>query len=158
MPVSAEVQTFVDDLYKRSDVGPEGHDDYVDLYLPDAVLVMGPTTYNGHDGIKQFRVAGWEKVAKRKHVCKGIFPSATNPEEEVMTWGTLDYGFKDGSSKENIQFATRLQMAKDSKGQLKIKFYQVYIVSTRGAVVLTPDHAAVEGRCHCGAFVEREEP
>lgn len=134
MPVSPQVQAFVDELYTRSDVGPAGHDAYVDLYLPDATLVMGPTTFKGHEGIKQFRVAGWEKVAKRVHVCKGVFPSATDPEGEVMTWGVLDYGFKDGTSKENIQFATRLQLGKDAQGALKIKFYQVYIVGEWGGL------------------------
>lgn len=129
MPVAAHVQSFVDDLYKRSDVGPEAHQAYVDLYLPDATLIMGPTEYKGHEGIMKFRETGWEKVSKRKHVCNGVFPSADKPESECMTWGTVDYGFKDGSTKEGIQFATRLQLAQDSKGEWKIKFYQVYIVS-----------------------------
>lgn len=126
MPVSAAVSNFVSELYRASDVGPEGHDAYVDLYLPNATLVMGPATYEGHEGIKQFRVGGWEKVASRKHICKGIF-QGENPDE-VMTYGTVDYGFKDGSKKEGIEWAARL-LVDQSSGSPKIKFYQVFIVS-----------------------------
>jgi len=130
MSVSPAVSNFVTDLYRRSDVGPEGHDAYVDLYLPNATLIMGPATYEGHDGVMKFRVGGWEKVATRKHVCQGIFVSPTNPDE-VMTYGTVDYGFKDGTHKSGIEFAARL-LLDQSGAEPKIKFYQVYIVSLCG--------------------------
>jgi hypothetical protein len=130
MSVSAAVSSFVTDLYRRSDVGPEGHEAYIDLYLPDATLVMGPATYEGHDGVRKFREGGWEKVATRKHICEGIF--AGKNADEVMTYGTVDYGFKDGSRKDGIEWAARLVMDQSS-GQPKIKFYQVYIVSSDAA-------------------------
>lgn len=127
MSVSPQVASFVKDLYARSDVGPEGHDAYVDLYLPDAVLVMDKTQFDGHAGVRKFREAGWDKVATRHHVCSGIFPSPDN-KDELMTYGTVDYGFKDGTQKKGIEFAARLVMDQ-SGAQPKIKFYQVYIVS-----------------------------
>jgi hypothetical protein len=130
MSVTPQVASFVKDLYARSDVGPEGHDAYVDLYLPDATLVMDKVQFDGQAGVRKFREAGWEKVATRHHVCKGIFPSPSNPDE-VMTYGTVDYGFKDGSKKDGIEFATRLVMDQSGK-EIKIKFYQVYIVSGPG--------------------------
>lgn len=124
-PAAAHMVTT---LYAASDVGPSGHQAYVDLYLPDATLIMGPTIYNGHKGVQAFREAGWEKVSRRRHVCKGMFPSPSNPSTEIMTYGTLDYGFKDGSVKEGIEWAGRLLLARVD-GQPKIAFYQVYIVS-----------------------------
>jgi hypothetical protein len=126
--LSPAVSSFVDTLYAASDVGPSAHQAYVDLYLPDATLIMGPTTYSGHDGIRRVREGGWEKVASRRHVCKGIFPSPDRPERECMTYGTVDYGFKDGTSKEGVEFAARLVL-EYVEGLPKIKFYQVYIVS-----------------------------
>lgn len=143
MSVTPQVASFVKYLYARSDVGPEGHDAYVDLYLPDATLVMDKTQFDGQAGVRKFREAGWEKVATRHHVCKGIFPSPTNPDE-VMTYGTVDYGFKDGSKKDGIEFAARLVMDQ-SKGEPKIKFYQVYIVSAKAERAAARDAARSEG-------------
>ena len=126
MTVPTHLQTFVDKLYAASDVGPSGHSAYVDLYVPDATLVMGPATYKGHDGIRAFREAGWEKIATRKHVCQGVYLDPTDPNG-LMTYGVLDYGFKDGSKKEGIEWAGRLVL--DGGKEPKIKFYQVYITS-----------------------------
>lgn len=127
MSVSPAVSTFVTELYRASDHGPSGHEAYVALYAPDATLVMGPTTYEGQAGIRKFRETAWEKVATRKHTCKGIFPSPSNPDE-LMVYGVLDYGFKDGSKKEGIEWAGRLVLDQ-SGASPKIKFYQVYMVS-----------------------------
>lgn len=130
MSISPQVASFVKDLYARSDVGPSGHDAYVDLYAPDATLIMDKVQYDGQAGVRQFREKGWEKVATRHHVCKGIFANPDNANE-VMTYGYVDYGFKDGSEKKGIEFATRLVM--DLSGETpKIRFYQVYIVSYQG--------------------------
>lgn len=128
--VNPAVAKFVAALYAASDIGPAGHQAYVDLYLPDATLIMGPAIYTGHEGVQTFRKAGWEKVSSRRHVCKGIFPSLTRPSTELMTYGTVDYGFKDGSVKEGIEWAARLVLAY-VQGQPRIAFYQVYMVSKR---------------------------
>jgi len=122
------VEKFVSALYAASDVGPSGHQAYVDLYLPNATLIMGRTIYDGQEGVRKFRETGWEKVATRKHVCLGIFPSPSSPSIEVMTYGTVDYGLKDGSIKEGVEWAARLVL-EYVQGQPKISFYQVYVVS-----------------------------
>ncbi len=131
------VEHFVSTLYATSDVGQSGHQAYVDLYLPDATLIMGLAMYSGHDGVQTFREAGWEKVLWRRHVCRGIFPSPSSPSTEIMTYGTVDYGFKDGTVKEGVEWAARLVLAY-VEGQPKLAFYQVYIVSKN-----TPFHKAV---------------
>jgi hypothetical protein len=46
-----------------------------------------------------------------------------------MLYGTVDYGMKDGTSKDGIEWAARMHLVKTEKGDLKLKFYQVYIVS-----------------------------
>jgi hypothetical protein len=48
--ISPKISALVQRLYSASDVGPAGHQHYVDLYAPDATLVMGPATFHGHDG------------------------------------------------------------------------------------------------------------
>lgn len=154
MSVSPQVASFVKDLYARSDVGPEGHDAYVDLYLPDAVLIMGTSQFDGHAGVRKFREAGWEKVATRHHVCEGIFPNPDN-KDEVMTYGTVDYGFKDGTQKKGIEFATRLIMDQ-SKGEPKIKFYQVFIVSFPGRCGGRRANTAIERPHEVDSFVASE--
>lgn len=75
-----------------------------------------------------FRKAGWEKVETRKHVYKGVFPSAEKPEEEIMLYGTVDYGMKDGSVKNGVEWAALMNLTK-VEGEYKLKKYQVWIVS-----------------------------
>ena len=125
--VDPAVAHAVDALYSASDVGPSEHEVYVNLYAPDATLIMGPTTYSGHEGVRAFRQTAWEKVSRRKHVCKGIFPSPSSPTTEIMVYGTVDYAFKDGSVKEGVEWAGRLLFT-PVDGALKIAFYQVYLV------------------------------
>ena len=92
---------------------------------------MGPTQYDGHAGVQAFREAGWEKVSTRKHTVQGIFPSPTKPDEELMLYGLVDYGNKDGSKKDGVEWAGRMTLAKDTDGSLRIRFYKVYFVSPR---------------------------
>ncbi|TXT15110.1 uncharacterized protein COLE_01303 [Cutaneotrichosporon oleaginosum] len=123
--ISPKISSLVQRLYSASDVGPAGHQHYVDLYAPDATLVMGPATFHGHDGILGWRQKGWEAVAGRTHICQGVF-AGKNPNE-VMMHGTVAYDMKDGTRKEGIEWAARLLT--DGGDEPKIKFYQVFIVS-----------------------------
>lgn len=130
---SGAVQSFIDSFYAASDVGPSGHQAYVEHYHPKCTLVMGPTEYRDHSGILEFREAGWEKVATRKHVVQGVYLGEKG-EHEVMLYGYVDYGFKDGSEKKGVEWAARMELTPDAQdqGKLKLHFYQVYIVSARG--------------------------
>lgn len=68
----------------------------------------------------------WEKVAKRSHKPVKIY--SFGPEsQECMLYGTVDYELKDGKSV-NVEWSARSHFAKED-GELKMDFYQVYLVS-----------------------------
>jgi len=130
MALPSSYQSFIASFYAASDASPaadaSANDAYVSHFLPHSTMIMGPITYEGHAGLHRFREAGWEKVALRKHVVKGVFPSLTSPDE-LMLYGTVDYGMKDGSSKEGVEWAARMVFADPTVEAPKLKFYQVYI-------------------------------
>jgi len=142
MTLAPAVQSFVDSFYAASDVGPSGHQAYVEHFHPSSTLVMGPVEYKDHAGIMHFRESGWEKVASRKHVVKGVYTKAkaaavdgknadtdADIDGQVMLYGHVDYGMKDGSEKKGVEWAGRMDLRPDEKdsGKLKLHFYQVYI-------------------------------
>ena len=133
-----DIVQLVEKLYSASDIGPPGHQAYIDLYMGNATLIMGSTVYQGHQGILKFRQAAWEKVSSRTHICKGIYRSPSDPQRDIMTYGTLDYGFKDGSTQQGIEWAGRLLLGRIN-GQPKIAFYQVYIVNCLAAYCCESD-------------------
>jgi hypothetical protein len=49
---------------------------------------------------------------------------------DVMLHGTVDYGLKDGTSVEGLEWSARARFAAED-GSLKMEFYQVYLVSPR---------------------------
>lgn len=68
----------------------------------------------------------WEKVASRSHKPIKIFPFGAN-SDEVMLYGTVDYGLKAGGSN-SVDWAGRAHLT-NKEGSLKMDFYQVYLVS-----------------------------
>ena len=68
----------------------------------------------------------WEKVAKRSHKPKQLFPFGSG-SNDIMLFGTVDYTLKDGRST-GIDWAARAHFVED-KGALKMDHYQVYLVS-----------------------------
>lgn len=69
----------------------------------------------------------WEKVAKRSHTVNKIY-SFGKDSYDVMLHGTVDYELKEGKKAEGIEWAARAQFASEN-GALKMKLYQVYLVS-----------------------------
>ena len=67
----------------------------------------------------------WEKVAKRSHTPKQIYPLGSD-SDDVMLYGTVDYELKDGK-KAGVDWSARARFAKE-EGALKMEFYQVYLV------------------------------
>lgn len=67
----------------------------------------------------------WEHVASRKHKPLKVFPFGPNANE-VMLYGTVGYGLKNGKSSE-IDWAARAHLVEDG-GSMKMDFYQVYLV------------------------------
>lgn len=70
----------------------------------------------------------WEKVSSRAHRAIKIFPFGPHAAE-VMLYGTVAYGLKDGGEKK-VDWAARAELVKDEKdGKVRLAFYQVYLVS-----------------------------
>ena len=76
--------------------------------------------------ILAFRKGLWEKVNSRRHKALKIFPFGPGTDE-VMLYGTVDYGLKDGK-KASVDWAARAHLVKED-GVVKMDFYQVYLVS-----------------------------
>jgi hypothetical protein len=68
----------------------------------------------------------WEKVNRRKHTALKVFPFGPN-SNEVMLYGTVDYGLKDGREA-TVDWAARAHLVKHN-GAVMMDFYQVYLVS-----------------------------
>jgi hypothetical protein len=69
----------------------------------------------------------WEKVASRSHKPSMIYPFGKGGDD-VMLHGTVDYELKDGKKAEGIEWAARAKFGSEH-GNLKMVFYQVYLVS-----------------------------
>jgi len=67
----------------------------------------------------------WEKVASRHHKPLKVFPYGSKADE-VMLFGTVDYGLKDGR-KASVEWAARAHLIKKND-TVKMDFYQVYLV------------------------------
>lgn len=78
------------------------------------------------------RKSMWEKVSARSHKPIKIFPfpsSSSGGGEEVMLYGTVDYVLKNGGKNVSVDWAARAHLVEQA-GELKMDFYQVYLVST----------------------------
>lgn len=80
----------------------------------------------------------WTKVSSRQHRPLKIFPFGPN-SDEVMLFGTVEYGMKDGGSAAK-DWGARAHLVKDGD-DVKMDFYQVYLVSDFTYLIL-----------HCSAF------
>ena len=68
----------------------------------------------------------WEKVAKRNHTPLQIYAFGAG-SNDVMLHGTVDYVLKD-DKKTSTTWGARAHFAEED-GELKMDFYQVYLVS-----------------------------
>ncbi|KII96180.1 hypothetical protein PLICRDRAFT_694220 [Plicaturopsis crispa FD-325 SS-3] len=124
--VPKSTNEFLASFYAVSDKsGPAAHAEYTSHFLPSATLIMGPKIFPGHGGVHTFREGAWEHVERRRHVIQGVFAGS---EGEVMLYGTVDYGMKDGTQVEGVQWAGRMVLSPTDRGP-KISFYQVYITA-----------------------------
>jgi hypothetical protein len=67
----------------------------------------------------------WEKVEKRSHFPQKLYTFGAG-SDDVMLYGTVDYELKDGK-KTSVEWSARSHFAEED-GQLKMDFYQVYLV------------------------------
>ena len=77
--------------------------------------------------IIKMRHGMWEKVAKRAHSIYKLYPFGASADE-VMMYGAVDYEFKTGE-KTSTDWAGRAHFSQED-GQLKMNYYQVYLVSS----------------------------
>jgi hypothetical protein len=142
--LQAGIASFFEAFYAISDTA-DAHEQYADHFTRDAKLIMASKETSGRQGLlspmdflrqqKLTRMAGiiemrqgmWEKVAKRSHKPSKIY-SFGKDNYDVMLHGTVDYELKDGKRAEDIEWAARARFAPED-GNLKMEFYQVYLVS-----------------------------
>ncbi|OQN97541.1 hypothetical protein B0A48_16695 [Cryoendolithus antarcticus] len=132
--VPKDIASFFSDFYKISDT-EAAHEDYADALTSDGVLTMGSKRVTGRAGqslsspyILALRKAMWEKVSSRSHYPLKIFSFAPLSEEggEVMLYGTVDYGLRDGKKAEGIEWAARAKLVR-VEVRLRMSEYQVYL-------------------------------
>lgn len=70
----------------------------------------------------------WEKIVRRKHTALKVFPFGPDANE-VMLYGTVQYGLKDGREA-TVDWAARAHLVKKD-GAVMMDFYQVYLVSPK---------------------------
>lgn len=132
--VPSSLRQFFEIFYKISDT-PEAHEKYVDCFTKDAVFIMASAKVEGSDDILSLRHKMWSAVSSRSHHPTKIFPFApvSESEAEVMLYGKVEYGFKEGGSDGKDWAARALLVNSGSKDELdglggwKMKFYQVYL-------------------------------
>jgi len=79
----------------------------------------------------------WEKVSSRQHKPLKIFPFGSSTDE-VMIYGTVDYGLKDGRQA-SVDWAARAHLVKEDDA-VKMDSYQVYLVSSSDFLVSRDIH------------------
>ncbi|TKA70184.1 hypothetical protein B0A49_02719 [Cryomyces minteri] len=121
----AALKEFFEEFYAISDT-PDAHEKYAQSFTKDAKVIMASKHVHGYDEILALRQGMWEKVASRKHKPLKVFPYGSNADE-VMLFGSVDYGLKDGRSA-SVDWAGRAHLVKVD-GKVKMDFYQVYLDS-----------------------------
>ncbi|KAF2101656.1 hypothetical protein NA57DRAFT_33894 [Rhizodiscina lignyota] len=118
-----EYKKYFEEFYKLSDTAPPAGtaETYAEEFTDDATFIMGG---NFNKEIIKMRKGMWEKVASRKHKAHKIYTFGPG-SDEVMLYGDVEYGMKDGS-KAGKEWAARAKMVKEG-GKVKMSFYQVYL-------------------------------
>jgi len=119
------IKEFFEKFYEISDTR-DRHEDYAACFTKDATLFMGVKESRGFEEILAFRKGMWEKVEKRLHTIKKVFPFGDGAKE-VMLYGNVEYLLKDGRKAE-VDWAGRAELIKQGE-DWKMSFYQVYLDS-----------------------------
>lgn len=152
--IPSEIVEYFSKFYEISD-SPANHEKYADMFTADGTIIMASNRVQGREGkvffsfsfffdssssffffflsnhhteIIKLRHGMWEKVAKRSHVPKQLFGLGKGSEQEVMLYGTVDYTLKDGRGT-TVDWSARAHFVKKEGEELKMDFYQVYLVS-----------------------------
>ncbi|KAI0841513.1 hypothetical protein F5Y06DRAFT_259684 [Hypoxylon sp. FL0890] len=129
--VDESVKDFIARFYATSD-DPLKNEEWVDYFLPNAVVIIGDKSAKGTDEIRRLRQGMWEQVENRKHKPEKVFPASfggsAGSEEiaaEYMLHGSLDLVTKNGEQ-QIVSWAGHA-ILKEAEGKLKYQLYQVYL-------------------------------
>ena len=126
--LDTRIPAFFERFYAVSDTNSEEcHTQYANSLTKEGTLIMGIKEVQGYDSILEFRKGLWTGPVKtRLHTLDRIYPFGDN-SNEVMLYGHVDYSLKNGKDI-TVNWAGRANMVEEG-GDLKMKFYQVYLVS-----------------------------
>lgn len=126
--VDRRLPEFFERFYAVSDnPSEESHEEYANSVTKDGTLIMGIKEATGYDDILALRKGLWSGPVKtRLHHLEKIFPFGNN-SDEVMLYGYVEYGLKNEKDI-TVNWAARALMTEEG-GKLKMKHYQVYLVS-----------------------------
>ncbi|KAI1781532.1 hypothetical protein F4818DRAFT_436722 [Hypoxylon cercidicola] len=128
--VGENVKDYIANFYATSDDRSK-NEEWVDYFLPDAVVIMGDKSAKGTDEIRRLRQGMWEQVESRRHRPEKVFPGSfggaggDGVAAEYMLHGSLDMVLKNGEA-QTISWAGRA-LLRNVDGRLKYKLYQVYL-------------------------------
>lgn len=134
--IPPSIVTLLEAFYKASDAVPSSsslsdstHQAYTDFFVDRPTFLMGPTTANDKNGIREWRQGGWKGITSRRHVVENVYPAGQlrddDDQAELMLYGTVDYGVSDGGNG-RAEWAGRMVLKKQDK-EWRISYYQVYI-------------------------------
>lgn len=129
LSVDPRIVAFFETFYRLSD-DPSAHEEYAQSFAPDADFTMGSKRVGGYADILALRHGLWSGPVKtRKHTLEKIFPFGQD-SHEVMLYGSVVYGLKNGKSL-TVEWAARALLV-EYRGELRFGQYQVYLVGFRG--------------------------
>jgi hypothetical protein len=138
--VSPAIASFIKDFYRVSDDG-SAHKEYTEAFAYSSsnfFFQIGPMQpAKSSEDIMQYREKGWAPIATRKHTVYNVFSKAQGDDgHEYMLYGRVDYEKKD-STKAGANWGGLMKFDKSSveKGEPKLAFYHVWIVSSPKAVI-----------------------
>ncbi|RMZ80224.1 hypothetical protein DV738_g2775, partial [Chaetothyriales sp. CBS 135597] len=133
--VDARIVPFFESFYAVSDDPSDAATRaYVEDHLtPSATLIMGAKRADGRDEILALRKGLWAAngpVVSRKHTVGQLYPFGTPDSLDVVLYGVVDYGLRNGKTGVRVEWAARAVFEEEDKGgKLRMKFYQVYLDS-----------------------------
>jgi len=123
-PFDNDFLDFIRHFYETSDVNDRDFDvKYAECFVSEGILVMPAKRAVGAREIIALREGAWGDISTREHTVLGIVPFRPHASD-VLLWGTVKYGMKDGSTKESDWAAKGSFVRVD--GAVKWKDYKVY--------------------------------
>jgi len=122
--LSAQRVDFIAAFYAVSDdSSSEAVEKYLTFLTEDCDFIMGLASMKGHGAVREMRKTMWGGVATRRHVPEQVFIG--KDENDLMLYGTVDYGLRNGSKVDKVGWAARMVFVDD-----RMQRYQVWLDGT----------------------------